>query len=548
MSTAQGQRRGVVRGGVTDTMQEQATAAGSVELRDYLTPLRRQLALVLAVTLLGGAAAAAYTFRRTPVYESTSSVLVRAITANAFDPGMRVDQQLNMFNQRQIAQSQPVATLAARTLGGAATPAQLLEHVSVDVPANSQILRVHYRDTVPLTAQRGADAFAKAYLDFRRRDAELQARTSQAGLQNDLRKLTAELNQAQRTAANPRASATARGAAAAKAQSLNNRIENLQDQIQTFTGLDFTPGTVIAPADLPIRPATPNHKLDIGIGLLIGLFLAVALAFLRDRTDGRLRGREELAERLDRPVLATIPPLPAGPREAGRRRWTRRRRDTLVTLEQPNSPAAESFRTLRTRIARLAGQLDIKSVMVVSAAAGEGKSTIAANLAVVLAETGKDVLLISADLRRPRVHQLFGLPNESGLSDVLTGGTGTKATQPAAHLWSVAPHLGVLPSGPMPPRPSALMDSDAMRRFLKEQRDLFDFILLDCPPALVVADALALAPLADAVLVVADAKLSDRAGVSRLKEELEQVGGSLVGAVLNRSKRPSTNAYYYDER
>jgi succinoglycan biosynthesis transport protein ExoP len=543
-------------------MQEQA-AAGSVELRDYLTPLRRQVALVVAVTLLGAAAAAAYTFRRTPVYESTASVLVRAITANAFDPGMRVDQQLNMFNQRQIAQSQPVAALAARTLGGAATPEQLLAHVSVDVPANSQVIRIHYRDTVPLTAQRGADAFAKAYLDFRRRDAELQARTSQAGLQNDLRKLTAELNQAQRTAANPRASATARGAAAAKAQSLNNRIESLQDQIQTFTGLDFTPGTVIAPADLPIRPATPNHKLDIGIGLLIGLFLAVLLAFLRDRTDGRLRGREELAERLDRPVLATIPPLPAGPREAGRRRWTRRRRDTLVTLEQPNSPAAESFRTLRTRIARLAGQLDIKSVMVVSAAAGEGKSTIAANLAVVLAETGKDVLLISADLRRPRVHQLFGLPNESGLSDVLTGGTaptkpgtragtkagtGTKATQPAAHLWSVAPHLGVLPSGPMPPRPSALMDSDAMRRFLKEQRDLFDFILLDCPPALVVADALALAPLADAVLVVADAKLGDRAAVSRLKEELEQVGGSLVGAVLNRSRRASTNAYYYDER
>jgi capsular exopolysaccharide synthesis family protein len=199
--------------------------------------------------------------------------------------------------------------------------------------------------------------------------------------------------------------------------------------------------------------------------------------------------------------------------------------------------------------------------MVVSAAAGEGKSTIAANLAVVLAETGKDVLLISADLRRPRVHQLFGLPNESGLSDVLTDGTapartgsktkattGTKATQPASPLWSVAPHLGVLPSGPMPPRPSALMDSDAMRRFLKEQRDLFDFILLDCPPALVVADALALAPLADAVLVVADAKLGDRAAVSRLKEELEQVGGSLVGAVLNRSRRASTNAYYYDER
>jgi capsular exopolysaccharide synthesis family protein len=118
----------------------------------------------------------------------------------------------------------------------------------------------------------------------------------------------------------------------------------------------------------------------------------------------------------------------------------------------------------------------------------------------------------------------------------------------ASELWSVAPHLWVLLSGPLPPHPSALMDSDAMRQFLKEQRDLFDFIVLDCPPALVVADTLALAPLADAVLVVADARESERDAVSRLKEELEQVGGRIIGAVLNRSKQASRNAYYYEER
>ena len=105
--------------------------------------------LIIAITLLGGAAAAAYTFRRTPVYESTASVLVRAITTNAFDPSQRVDQQLNMFNQRQLAMSEPVAAFAAKTLRTTATPAELLEHVKVDVPANSQILRIRYRDTVP---------------------------------------------------------------------------------------------------------------------------------------------------------------------------------------------------------------------------------------------------------------------------------------------------------------------------------------------------------------------------------------------------------------
>ena len=536
-------------------MSAEPTPTGSVELRDYLAVFRRQLVLIVAITLLGAAAAAAYTFRRTPVYDSTASVLVRAITTNAFDPGQRVDQQLNMFNQRQLAQSEPVAAVAAKSLRTTATPAQLLEHVRVDVPANSQILRIHYRDTVPQTAQRGADAFAQAYLAFREADARAQARASRTSLQKDVARLQKQAAQAEQAIKDPDASSAARQAAQARLTSLNARLQPLLTQLNGFLSLDFTPGTVIAAADLPSRPASPNHRLDSGIGLLVGLFLGVVLGFVRDRTDDRLRGREDLAERLDRPVLATIPPLSRRVRQEGKLGWRRRSRNSLVTLEQPNSPAAESYRTLRTRMARLASQLDINSVMVVSAGVGEGKSTTAANLAVVLAETGKDVLLVSADLRRPRVHQFFGLANKSGLSNLLTDGTPldkrkgpvADGKQMASELWSVAPNLWVILSGPLPPHPSALMDSDPMRQFLKEQRDLFDFIILDCPPALVVADALALAPLVDAVLVVADAKESDRDQVSRLKEELEQVGGKIVGAVLNRSKQAGKTSYYYQD-
>ena len=535
-------------------MSAEPTPTGSVELRDYLTVFKRQLALILAIMVLGAAAAAAYSFRRTPVYDSTASVLVRAITTNAFDPGQRVDQQLNMFNQRQLAQSQPVAAVAAKSLETTATPTQLLEHVRVDVPANSQILRVHYSDTVPLTAQRGADAFAKAYLAFREADARTQASTSQRSIQKDVARLQKDASAAEKAISDPNADSNARQAAQARLTSINNRLQPLLAQLNGFLSLDFTPGTVIAAADLPGSPASPNHRLDIGIGLLVGLFLGVVLAFVRDRTDDRLRGREDLAERLDRPVLATIPPLSKRVRQEGKLRWSRRNRDSLVTLEQPNSPAAESYRTLRTRMARLAAQLDINSVMVVSAGVGEGKSTTAANLAVVLAETGKDVLLVSADLRRPRVHHFFSLPNKTGLSNLLTDGTPpdkrkaplADGKQMASELWSVAPNLWVILSGPLPAHPSALMDSDAMRQFLKEQRDLFDFIILDCPPALVVADAMALAPLADAVLVVADAKESDRNLVSRLKEEVEQVGGRIVGAVLNRSKQAGKSTYYYE--
>jgi capsular polysaccharide biosynthesis protein len=372
------------------------TPTGSVEFRDYLRVFRRQLAVIVAVTLLGAAAAAAWTFRRTAVYESTASVLVRPITSNTFDPGQRVDQQLNMFNQRQLAQSEPVARAAAKTLRTTVTPAELLTHVQVEVPANSQILRFRYRDTVPLTAQRGADAFARAYLAFREAEARAQARTSQSALQRDVARLQRAAAAAERTIRDPDASSADRQAAQARLTGLNNRLQPLLTQLNGYLTLDFTPGTLIAAAALPTRPASPNRRLDVGIGLLVGLFLGVVLGLVRDRTDGRLRGRQELAERLDRPVLATIPRLSRRVRK-GRLRWKRRQRNSLVTLEQPSSPAAEAYRTLRARMARLASQLDINSVMVVSAGVGEGKSTTAANLAVVLAETGKDVLLVSAD-------------------------------------------------------------------------------------------------------------------------------------------------------
>jgi non-specific protein-tyrosine kinase len=532
---------------------------GSAKRRDRLMVFRRQLPLIIAVTLLVTAAAATYTLRRTPVYDSTASVLVRAMITdtNMAASGQRIGGQLNIFNQRQLAMSEPVAAVAAGSLHTTTTPVELLEHVKVDVPANSQILRIRYRDAVPQTAQRGADAFAKAYLTSREADARTQARARQGSLSQELAQLNNQLEVAQTTADDPSATARDRQAAQARRRSLNDRIQQLNAELNSFLSPNFTPGTVIAAAALPSTPASPDAR-PVGIGLLVGLFLGVVLAFVRDRTDDRLRGREDLAERLDRPVLATIPPLSKRVRDGRGLRWRRRSSNGLVTIDEPNSPAAESYRTLRTRMARLAAQRDINSVMVVSAGVGEGKSTTAANLAVVLAETGKDVLLVSADLRRPRIHQFFGLPNKSGLSNLLLYGLAfdrgrnpagdDTATDTAQELWSavwsVVPSLWVLLSGPPPQHPSALMDSDAMRQFLKEQRDLFDFVILDCPPALVVADAMALAPLADAILVVADAKESDREQVSRLKEEVEQVGGRIVGAVLNRSKQASEATYH----
>jgi polysaccharide biosynthesis transport protein len=525
---------------------------GSLELGDYLTALRRQWPLLVLVTLLAVGVAAVWSFRQTPVYQATASVLVNPLRTSPSPPAARPDQLINMTNEKQLALSAAVAEGAGKILRSSATPDELLKHVSAEVPADSQILKISYRDTARQTAQRGANAFAQAYLDYRGDTVETQVTSVRKTLTSQFNELSAKIRENEQIASNDNASEAEKRSAQASLTVYNSQLTNVTQQLGELAQLDLSPGRVIQPAAMPTEPASPRHLINVGLGAFVGLFIAMAVAFVRDRSDDRLRGREDLAERLDRPVLASIPKLSRWKRRPGRLGWTRRDPFAPVFLDEPASAAAETYRTLRTRVARLSAQLDINSIMVLSPNVGEGKSTTSANLAIALAESGSDVLLVSADLRRPRVHQFFGLPNKSGLANILADGTSDGPpvdglrSHTASELWSVGVHLWAILSGPHIGHASSLMDSDAMKEFLKEQRDLFDFVILDCAPALVVADSLALAPLVDAVLVVADAKETRRTAISQLREQLEHVGGKLIGAVLNRAPKShlTSNAYY----
>jgi capsular exopolysaccharide synthesis family protein len=167
--------------------------------------------------------------------------------------------------------------------------------------------------------------------------------------------------------------------------------------------------------------------------------------------------------------------------------------------------------------------------MVASANAGEGKSTTAANLAVVLADSGKRVVLISADLRKPRLHRFFGLETEPGLSNALAGESTVWDTLQAPQV----ENLRVMVSGPVPARPTELLQSEAMGELVADLRDVSDFVIIDTSPILPVADALVLAPLVDGILLVADASITTRSAVTHTRELLDQVDARLVGAVFN---------------
>jgi capsular exopolysaccharide synthesis family protein len=498
--------------------------------------LRRHRGLIVGVAGVALVLAALYSFLRTPVYSSKAEVLVRPITSDRFGDAARTNDLVSLETEREVVLSSTVADLAVVKLvppdqvGAVEGLAEsLLEHVAVEIPPDSQVLEIVYSDTDPVRAQQGAQAFADSYLEFKTKQALDASLSRSQSIQQQIAELENQVREEnKKIAASAPGSAEQRDAQLLR-DVLTGQIAVLRNGLVSVTTTDIDPGEVISAARRPRSPSSPKHVVNLGLGLFLGLISGVALAFFRDRMDDRLRGRLDLERAAGAPVLAVVPKLP----------WKDPDVPTLMTVEEPGTAVSEAYRRLRTSILMMARRRQLKSLIVVSALEKEGKSTTAANLCVVLAQTGKRVLLVSADLRRPRVHEFFGLPNEPGLTDLLSG------VVPATDAFqkSGVDNLWVLPSGRIAQQFEPL-ESEKFRRLL-EGLNTVDFVVIDCPPVLAVADSLALAPHVDGVLLVADAEKSTRAAVIQARDQLEQAGGELVGAVLSNLDPSKTVVYYY---
>ncbi|MDR7204815.1 CpsD/CapB family tyrosine-protein kinase [Priestia megaterium] len=213
----------------------------------------------------------------------------------------------------------------------------------------------------------------------------------------------------------------------------------------------------------------------------------------------------------------------------------------LLAHNSPKDPVAEQYRTIRTNIQFSNVDKDIKTIVLTSSGAEEGKSTTSSNLATVYAQQGLNVLLIDADLRKPTGHYTFRLENHIGLTNVLT----RQSTLAQAVQESEIPHLSVLTSGPIPPNPSELLASAQMAELLKEMKKQFDMIIFDTPPILAVADAQILANQVDGTILVVSSGKTEKDAALKSKELLSNAQGKLLGVVLNNRKVEEGNYYYY---
>ncbi|HZU79629.1 MAG TPA: polysaccharide biosynthesis tyrosine autokinase, partial [Acidimicrobiales bacterium] len=283
---------------------------------------------------------------------------------------------------------------------------------------------------------------------------------------------------------------------------------------------------IVSPAATPKAPSSPKKTEDTLLGLLVGLIVGLGVAFVVDYLDDAVYTKSDL-ERVapEVPVLAMVPMVTS---------WKDPEKPFIITLEDPLSPVSEAYRSLRTSLQFAGHDGSMRTVLVTSPMATEGKTSTLTNLGVVLAKGGQSVVLVSADLRRPRLAGFFGVDDTVGLTSVIIGDASlVDALRPIDQ----APGLVLLPSGPIPPNPAELLASPKMHDVLQALRDKFDIVVIDSPPLLPVTDPVVLAQQADATLVVVAAGQTKKGQLQHALEQLTQVNAPRLGVVLNGVSR-----------
>ena len=319
--------------------------------------------------------------------------------------------------------------------------------------------------------------------------------------------------------------------AATLATGTANQLIEVVEKIETTNPALGSPVrlSVVQEAEVPKVPTSPKKALNVALGLLLGLALGVGVALIRGAMDTRIRNERDLEALTDAPVLGGIVFDPKA------------KERPLIVHEDSHSPRAENFRTLRTNLQFLDAGRRERAFVMTSPMAGEGKSTTAANLAIALAQSGAKVLLVGADLRKPKMAQYMGVEGAVGLTDVLIGRV---PLEDAVQRWGRT-DLYLLPSGQIPPNPSELLGSALMADLISKLHKQYDVVLYDAPPLLPVTDAAVLARLVGGTLLIVAAGRTHAPQVDSALATLENVGAPISGLVLTMLPTKGPDAYGY---
>ncbi len=527
---------------------------GALELRDYITIMRRRKWYIIVPSIVIVVATLVASLLTTPIYQASADVMVsvNAGASAAVDLNLpAVDAQRELQTQIQVILSKPVAEEVVRRLGLNTGPEAVQSRIGAQILGQTNIIRVTARHPSPAMARDLANNVAATYIDLRRKAALDNYARQAADIQQKLDEATAELNKAEEEL--NAAIAAARGdktvdvgrqAAVQSAAARRDQAASIQsfwktalDKLQIQSGMQTASAEIVSPAALPSAPVEPRLGRQMAFALAVALILGTALSFLVDYMDDSIRTKEEASAAFQAPILGMVPHAQS---------WTDRSEAMLISLRDPASTVAEAYRSVRTNLQFALLESDRRVLLITSASKGEGKSSIVANLAVVLAQSGKSVIVVDADLRRPRVHRFFHLNNSQGLTTAILAERPLADLLQRPRLAGSPPNLLVLTSGPTPPNPADLLGSQRMADILESLSKLADYVLLDTPPIIPLSDAAVLAPRADGVLLVARAPKSSRKAARLARERVDAGGANLLGVVLNDvTPAFGESGYYY---
>jgi succinoglycan biosynthesis transport protein ExoP len=527
-----------------------------IELRDYLAVLRRRKWTVLLSVAVVVAAALAVSLAQTPVYQASADVLLQARSSEEiFSPDA---DQLRFAADQARESNNAIALMKSRSVREAvAAELEREPDVIIRPQEGSDVITISAESTDPVEAAEVATTYAETYIATRRQalvddllaaSEEVQAKVDEinaqiAGLDAafaDVDRRIGEADLASERQALQAERQRLEEANAATRQTLQNQRNTYSEQLdrlQLARNLTQTGGAqLVSAAAEPTTPVRPKPVRNAVLGVVVGLMLGVGLAFLREHLDDTVKDKDDLDRAApDLTVLGLIPAVPG---------WKDRGIPRVVSISDPTSQAAEAYRSLRTSVQFLSLDDPLRIIQVTSPNASEGKTTTLANLAVALSRAGQRVVVVCCDLRRPRIHEFFGLDNAVGFTSVLLG----EAPLSSALQQVKGERLALLASGPPPPNPSELLASKRTSDMLSALSRESDVVLVDSPPVLPVTDSMVLSRMVDATILVGTAGRTTRREYRRSLEVLQQVDANLVGTVLNGVEDGGGYGYGYGYR
>jgi capsular exopolysaccharide synthesis family protein len=514
-----------------------------MELKQYLGILYRWAGLIMVCSALAGATAFAVSKAIAPVYEASVVLTVNAGSRNYDD--LLVNQILAKTYE-SLLNKQSVLEKVIANLGLSLDPVNLARNTKAVTDPNGQLITLTVSDSDPNRAAAIANEIVKVFGEQELGQQKEYFAATKAKLDQELLRVQNEISSVQADLDAVKSSV----ADEAEERRLDMRLAQLRNNYTALTNSfallqtsePSAASTQVVEAARPPRVAIwPRPILNVGLAIIVAALISFVVAILIEHFDESMDSEEEVAARTNLPIFTSIGRYQSAEMES-----------RLVTEADPLSPFMEAYRRLRTKIELASAVHQPRAILVTSSGPGEGKSTVVANLAATLAQSGRRVIAVDANLRNPTLHTFFPQQrgtslhiHQRGLSTMLL--KGANAGDLSSYLTKTAiAHLQVLPAGP--PRPEAvdLLASDQMRDLISSLKMCADVVIFDTPPILSVPDAMALARDCDTSLLVIEAGSTSSRAVIQAKEQLAEARTSILGVVLNRVKHWSWT--YYDER